>query len=106
MVGPVAVTLIVPDHEKVDDEDYDSEDEDFDSDKEDSQLGDEDDCSTTDDKTDSDGDSSSHGEIVAVDDCMSQALWTKHFLEDLGHPTELSLFNRTIPAPSSLKQTE
>ena len=30
--------------------------------------------------------SSTEAEIVAVDDCMSQVLWTKHFL--LGHPTE------------------
>ena len=32
--------------------------------------------------------SSAEAEIVAVDDCMSQVLWTKHFLEDLGHPME------------------
>ena len=32
--------------------------------------------------------SSTEAEIVAVDDCMSQVLWTKCFLEDLGYPTE------------------
>ena len=32
--------------------------------------------------------SSTEAEIVAVDDCMSQVLWTKYFLEDLGYPTE------------------
>ena len=32
--------------------------------------------------------SSMEAELVAVDDCMSQAPWTKHFLDAQGHHTE------------------
>ena len=32
--------------------------------------------------------SSTEAELVAVDDCMSQVLWTKYFLEEQGCPTQ------------------
>ena len=32
--------------------------------------------------------SSTEAELVAVDDCMSQILWTKHFLEEQGYNTK------------------
>ena len=32
--------------------------------------------------------SSTEAELVAVDDCMSQVLWTKYFLEAQGYPTQ------------------
>ena len=35
--------------------------------------------------------SSTEAELVAVDDCMSQVLWTKHFLEAQGYETKASL---------------
>ena len=35
--------------------------------------------------------SSTEAELVAVDDCMSQVLWTKYFLEDQGHPTQATV---------------
>ena len=35
--------------------------------------------------------SSTEAELVAVDDCMSQVLWTKYFLEDQGYPTQATV---------------
>ena len=35
--------------------------------------------------------SSTEAELVAVDDCMSQVLWTKYFLEDQGYPTKATV---------------
>ena len=35
--------------------------------------------------------SSTEAELVAVDDCMAQVLWTKYFLEDQGHPTKATV---------------
>ena len=32
--------------------------------------------------------SSTEAELVAVDDCMTQVLWTKYFLQDQGYPTK------------------
>ena len=35
--------------------------------------------------------SSTEAELVAVDDCMSQVLWTKYFLEDQGYKTKATV---------------
>ena len=35
--------------------------------------------------------SSTEAELVAVDDCMTQVLWTKYFLEEQGYPTEATV---------------
>ena len=35
--------------------------------------------------------SSTEAELVAVDDCMTQVLWTKYFLEDQGYPTKATV---------------
>ena len=35
--------------------------------------------------------SSTEAELVAVDDCMAQALWTKHFLEAQGYDTKATI---------------
>ena len=35
--------------------------------------------------------SSTEAELVAVDDCMAQVLWTKYFLEDQGCPTKATV---------------
>jgi len=37
--------------------------------------------------------SSMEAELVAVDDAMSQVLWTRHFLATQGHPVGLSLIH-------------
>ena len=35
--------------------------------------------------------SSTEAELVAVDDCMTQVLWTKYFLEEQGYPTKATV---------------
>ena len=35
--------------------------------------------------------SSTEAELVAVDDCMSQVLWTKYFLEEQGYPVKATI---------------
>ena len=35
--------------------------------------------------------SSTEAELVAVDDCMSQVLWTKYFLEEQGYPVDITV---------------
>ena len=47
--------------------------------------------------------SSTEAKVVAVDDCMPQVLWTKYFLEDLGHPMEAIIIQQDNSSAIRLK---